>query len=70
MSFDPVRPPYVAGSYGDVLADFRDNVKLTAEEMDEIIFNHNFTRESLNETYRLLKVLWNYHMRSSGDKTQ
>ena len=65
-----IRPYLIAGSYGDILNDFRKNVKLTPAEMDEIIVNHNFTTESLEETHRLLKILWNYHIRSSMEKTQ
>ena len=61
---EPIRPHLIAGTYGDVLDDFRKNVKLTPAEMDEIIVNHNFTTESLEETHRLFKILWNYHMRS------
>jgi hypothetical protein len=48
--------PYLCiGTYGTVLNDFRTNVKLSVEEMDEIIINHHFTRDSLEETHRLLK---------------
>ncbi len=61
----PIRPHMIAGTYGDLLDDFRKNVKLTPDEMDEIIVNHNFTQESLEETHRLFKIIWNYHMRSS-----
>ena len=61
-----IRPHLIAGSYGDLLDDFRKNVKLTSVEMDEIIVNHNFTQESLEETHRLFKILWNYHRRSLG----
>ena len=62
---DPIRPHYIAGTYGAILADFRANIKLSASEMDDIISNHGFTRESLKETHRLFKILWNYQARSS-----
>ena len=60
-----IRPYLIAGTYGDILDDFRKTVKLTPAEMDEIIVNHNFTTESLEETHRLLKILWNYQIASS-----
>ena len=62
---DPIRPNLIAGSYGAVLNDFRKNVKLSIDEMDEIIVNHAFTQQSLEETHRLLKILWNYQMKKS-----
>ncbi len=72
---DPIRPHYIAGTYGEILSDFRANIKLSASEMDDIISNHGFTRESLEETHRLFKLLWNYQARSSmplqrSDETQ
>lgn len=57
---DPIRPNLINATYGDILDNFRETVKLTPTEIDEIIVNHNFTRESLEETYRLFKILWNY----------
>ena len=65
-----IRPKYIAGTYGDILDDFRKNVTLTPAEMDEIITNHHFTREGLAETHRLLKILWNYQLRSSTPKLE
>jgi len=57
----PIYPKLCAGTYGTLLADFRKNVTLSIDEMDEIIVNHNFTQDSLEETFRLLKLLKNYH---------
>lgn len=67
---EPIRPRLIAGTYGDILDNFRKNVKLTPTEMDEIIVNHNFTSESLQETHRLLKILWNYQVRGSTPKVK
>jgi len=69
MRSKPIRPKLIAGTYGDVLDDFRNNVRLSASEMDEIIFNHGFSQESLEETHRLFKTLWNYQIQSSTQKT-
>lgn len=60
-----IRPHLCIGSYGAVLNDFRMFVHLSVDEMDEIIVNHNFTKKSLEETHRLLKILWNYQVRKN-----
>lgn len=65
MRSKPIRPKLIGGTYGDVLNDFRENVKLSASEIDDIIFNHGFSQESLEETHRLFKILWNYQIASS-----
>ena len=57
-----IRPEYCAGSYGEILNDFRENVSLSVEEMDKIIYDHRFTQHSLEETHRLFKFLWNYQV--------
>ena len=66
MKEKKIYPKLIAGSWGEVLNDFRENVKLSVDEMDQIIVNHNFTQESLEETHRLLKILWNYQMRETN----
>jgi len=66
METKKIYPYLCAGSYGAVLNDFRENVKLSVEEIDEIIVNHNFTQKSLEETHKLLKILWNYQVRKNG----
>ena len=55
-----IRPKLCAGSYGVLLADYRANNSLTITETDQIIKDHNFTQETLEETFRLLKILKNY----------
>ena len=54
-----IRPKLCAGSYGILLADFKQS-SLSITEMDKAIEDHNFTQESLEETFRLLKTLKNY----------
>ena len=61
-----IRPKLCVGTWGEVLNDFRTNVNLTIDEMDEIIVNHNFTTDSLEESHRLLSILWSYQLRKDS----
>ena len=56
----PIYPKLCAGNYGTLLADFKATNSLSITEMNEVIDNHGFTQESLEETFRLLKILKNY----------